>query len=487
MAAGMSPLKLPFGLRNGRLYEPRQVDAGLACRCACPSCGDRLIAKHGDSGKIRPHFAHAAGTACKAGFESAVHLAAKQLIEERRELFIPEHRCQVRMWAGAKHVEACEVLESAGLRKVHDVEVEKAIGEVRPDLTLNFGGRRFIIEIAFTHFVDDEKLRKLRGLGYPALEFDVFDLRVLDFALLSERLFSWSPKVRWLHHPDTDACESKLSAELEPLVARAKQEHIEEQQARLRREAQQETARVARWASRDQQSESGDEAIRNHLREVDRAKKFAALSMHLKRERALDAMNLSRDAGNCIFGLKVRSSKTIQAPLDVWQSALFAVNIDRCQQHKRPYLTVEHATAWLSSRFTMSSESGKPEVAVWDYLQALAKLEILEWIPRKGFLVMVADAHAAIALANFHLSEGNPRLAWQVRQVRIDRRVRLAEAFAMKFGAGSFWRELVSPDFIERYGDPLDFMSASSVKYASAVPAAAVRRFLIAAGFCGAR
>lgn len=478
----MSPLKLPFGLRDGRLYEPRHVDAGLACRCVCPSCGEALIAKHGDSGKIRPHFAHAAGAACDAGFESAVHLAAKQLIEERRELFFPEHRCHVQHRAGSQWLEAHEVLEDAGVKDVRDIEVEKAVGRLRPDLTVRVADRRYIIEIAFTHFVDDDKLQRLRVQGDPALEFDVSDLRVLDFALLEERLFTRSARVKWIYHPETAACESRLRVQLEPQIARAQQAYAEAQRARLVREAQQESARVARWASRAQDAASRDKPVWDHPLEGERAAAFAALPTHQKRERALAAMNLPREAGGGIFGLKVRSSSIILAPADVWQSALFAMNIDRCQQHKRPYLTVDHATAWLSRRFKMSSESGKPEVAVWDYLQALANLEILEWKPRKGFLVMVADAHAAIALATFNRGTRSHRLTWQVREVPVKRRVRLAEAFAMNFGAGSFWRGLVSPDFIERYDDPVDFMLAGSVQCRSAT---AVRRFLIAAGFCG--
>jgi hypothetical protein len=45
-----------FGLRNGRMYAPADVDAGLACGCNCVGCGAILVAKKGT--KKRWHFAH---------------------------------------------------------------------------------------------------------------------------------------------------------------------------------------------------------------------------------------------------------------------------------------------------------------------------------------------------------------------------------------------------------------------------------------------
>jgi hypothetical protein len=45
-----------FGLRNGRMYAPADVDAGLACGCSCVGCGAILVAKKGT--KKRWHSAH---------------------------------------------------------------------------------------------------------------------------------------------------------------------------------------------------------------------------------------------------------------------------------------------------------------------------------------------------------------------------------------------------------------------------------------------
>jgi competence CoiA-like predicted nuclease len=72
------------------MYEPRQVPLGKACGCICPSCKSPLVAKNALNNHRIPHFAHASGENCVHGRESAIHLAAKQLIEEHHKLYIPE-------------------------------------------------------------------------------------------------------------------------------------------------------------------------------------------------------------------------------------------------------------------------------------------------------------------------------------------------------------------------------------------------------------
>ena len=79
----MSDLKVPFGIRNGRLVGTDKVERGLACGCICPECGASLEARKGNV--VTHHFAHHAASNCIYGLESALHLGAKQILLDERQ------------------------------------------------------------------------------------------------------------------------------------------------------------------------------------------------------------------------------------------------------------------------------------------------------------------------------------------------------------------------------------------------------------------
>lgn len=86
------PLRLSCGLREGRLQHVSEVQRGLACGCTCPACGDYLIAR---KGPIREHhFGHAADHDCRTAVETALHMAARELLASRREIVLPNVKIQ---------------------------------------------------------------------------------------------------------------------------------------------------------------------------------------------------------------------------------------------------------------------------------------------------------------------------------------------------------------------------------------------------------
>ena len=82
-------LRVPFGLRDGRVWAPREVEPGLACRCVCPACQQPLVAKAIGSSKRVPHFAHCGEVACETGAETGIHMRAKQVISDRMRVLLP--------------------------------------------------------------------------------------------------------------------------------------------------------------------------------------------------------------------------------------------------------------------------------------------------------------------------------------------------------------------------------------------------------------
>ena len=69
--------RVPFGLRDGRVWAPEEVAKGKACGCICPGCHAPLAAKAQESRRKRPHFAHLTDTGCQTGRETGIHQRAK--------------------------------------------------------------------------------------------------------------------------------------------------------------------------------------------------------------------------------------------------------------------------------------------------------------------------------------------------------------------------------------------------------------------------
>ncbi|KFN47211.1 competence protein CoiA family protein, partial [Arenimonas composti] len=155
--------RVPFGLREGRVWAPGEVAKGLGCGCVCPACHAPLIAKAQTSRRRRPHFAHLTDTHCETGRETGIHLRAKQLIVERAELLTPAwngdrldmpNPAQARDDEGRIHV-GSRVDFPAMQRRLADVEAERQIGGFRPDLVAQDDDGELLIEIRVTHAVDD--------------------------------------------------------------------------------------------------------------------------------------------------------------------------------------------------------------------------------------------------------------------------------------------------------------------------------------------
>ena len=136
----MTVLQVPFGQRaDGRLVEVSQVERGLACACCCPACGERLLAKKGEVNV--QHFSHLSGSDCATVAETALHLAAKQLIHDERCLKLPTLEVSVARTdpeCGLYHVRKVFGYNEAW--RFDRVALEVAVGEVRVSAGHEIGG-----------------------------------------------------------------------------------------------------------------------------------------------------------------------------------------------------------------------------------------------------------------------------------------------------------------------------------------------------------
>lgn len=182
-----------------RVRSVDEVARGLACECTCPACAEKVIARQGD---IREwHFAHASGAECGKAVETALHLAAKQLLLEsggmtlpattvQQEIILPDGRRAI----GTAHRPEIWV-------DFDTVALEKPIGDIKPDVVATLNGAMFFIEVAVTHFVDETKRLAIEKLGIPTVEICLEHLgrEKVDWEMLTELVIQGATCKSWVH------------------------------------------------------------------------------------------------------------------------------------------------------------------------------------------------------------------------------------------------------------------------------------------------
>lgn len=176
--------ELEFGLRDGKIVLINEIlpeENGNKCGCVCPHCRQALQARTLGK-KRRPHFAHIRN-ACdtKAARETALHMLAKQILSEKKEMLFPGiefniGELDIPNMVGIGYARGAP--ESVWFPKpkivgFDEIVLEKAIDDIIPDCVVYAQGKPCIVEFAVTHRIDDEKYEKLERLGIPAIEVDL--------------------------------------------------------------------------------------------------------------------------------------------------------------------------------------------------------------------------------------------------------------------------------------------------------------------------
>lgn len=159
-------LNLIYALKNGIIVNVSDVESGKKCNCICPACGEQLIARKGT--KKMHHFAHAPGTCCEYGYESSLHLAAKDILSKAKRITVPPVYVKF-----PDSYKKDELIYGAKKINIDRVELEKWYSDVIPDVVVYAGGKQFFVEIYVTHAIDEEKLNKLQKKGISTIEIDL--------------------------------------------------------------------------------------------------------------------------------------------------------------------------------------------------------------------------------------------------------------------------------------------------------------------------
>lgn len=157
--------KMTYGLREGKIIHISDVEQGLKCNCVCPACGATLIAHKGT--KIMHHFKHYNAEECQIGYQTSLHLLAKEIISKTKKITIPE--LTLKFDSCKKPIQISSTKEIS----IDSVELEKKIGDVIPDIILHSKNKILLVEIFVTHRIGDEKLFKLQKQGVSVIEIDL--------------------------------------------------------------------------------------------------------------------------------------------------------------------------------------------------------------------------------------------------------------------------------------------------------------------------
>ena len=179
---------------------------GLRCVCNCPTCGGALIAKQGRI--VEHHFAHANGEECEHAAETALHLAAKEILAGRKELVLPAVEIDFPYTARRTTI--------APEQRYHidSAVVEQRFESIVPDVIVEINGRELLVEVTVTHGVDGAKLRKIRELGVSCVEIDLTrtdrDLRREE---LEKIIVDEAGCKQWLHNVRAEKEKGRMLSE----------------------------------------------------------------------------------------------------------------------------------------------------------------------------------------------------------------------------------------------------------------------------------
>ena len=351
MCGNKSKVQLEYGLRGDKVIfvsELTDLERGKACNCICPVCRKQLVAKLGSHNQW--HFAHD-GAECNlvAAQQTALHMLAKEIIESSKKLLFPG--------ISIKKDDYCDDIEdyrvqakippSIGYRKssvvnCDSVSLEKKISSIVPDIIVTAKGRKCLIEVAVTHFVDEEKEQKIKEIGLPLFEIDLSNLYNSEFSreeLAEEVLFNPSNRT-WIFNPRYDDAERWAKEKYSKIIQSAEEE--------VKRQDEKESFRAIR---KQQRREIGEKRIKDIFELDNYQKTDVALENEEKAAKHLKQLHMKTDIDKPPFFLNIPITGEMVFPCDrrIWQSALFDKFVfnRNSEGENKPTVHIKRVLKWI--------------------------------------------------------------------------------------------------------------------------------------------
>lgn len=343
--------RIPFGvLPDGVVVDAYSVERGLACNCICPGCKQPLMSKQGE---IRVyHFSHVGDRSCSNGQETALHLAAKQVLARERRMALPDLVVTVERTSrfGVKRRKTLRAPQ--GSWQFEAVELELLRAGNRADVAgIAADGTAGFVEIRVTAAADAVKRDFYKQANLRAVEVNLSSLLGLPISMLELTSFVCDQvgHKAWIHHPgfvelENQAIEALKAAE-PPLPATPPADRGRSSQDRP-------TARPSHDDTRGLSPELL--AIR---REHER---YRALSIEQKWGELYSGLGLCPDRWPVLLDARVEASPpAITFSRRLWQGAVFqrfVLNATRSNYGQDVSFYPSTVAAWCKARFGVSFE-----------------------------------------------------------------------------------------------------------------------------------
>lgn len=186
----MKKTVMTYALKNDILTCISDVKSGLECSCICPQCHSVLVAHKGK--KNIHHFKHYNSKECETGYQTSLHLLAKEIISNEKRFIIPPVSYSFNYNNKFIDIPETEVT-------IDKVELEIKTGDIIPDIVLYHGKQILLVEIYVTHKIDEEKLNKIKSLGLSTIEIDLSQTdREISYEDLRNILINTCSEKQWI-------------------------------------------------------------------------------------------------------------------------------------------------------------------------------------------------------------------------------------------------------------------------------------------------
>lgn len=240
---------IPFAVSrlDGSMLDPVEARSlglrGLLKEYCCSDCKESVVFKWC---KDRvDHFSHKAGSECKSSGMTSLHLMAQQILVEEKQCYLPRSAVKRGL---SDWIMVC--------KEVRGFAADKATMEVRcdceganriGDVVFYKGKHNFVIEVAVTHFCDEDKVKNYRDSKIPSLEINLSKLKrdiskkELTAVLtgVGVKYSQLSRLFKWIYHPRYEQSETVAR---EQDIERLKLQEIAEQKRKIDFDRQQKLA-----------------------------------------------------------------------------------------------------------------------------------------------------------------------------------------------------------------------------------------------------